>query len=308
MISILLASYNGEKYITQQIDSLFEQTVQDFKLYICDDKSTDNTYKIIEEYASRYPDKIFVSQNEKNLGGAKYNFIQMMTEHKDDYVMLCDQDDIWMPDKIEKTLKKIKEMEDRSGKEKPLLVHTNLCITDKDLNIVSQSYWDKVNARVEEKKLSKVLVQNFAAGCTMIYNRAFGELVSKEPEFFIMHDWWLVILASAFGEIGEIREPTILYRQHDSNELGTNKRGEASHIAHKVFNVQEIKETLSSTYKQADSFLSLYGDILSKKNFEIVKAYGTIPRVGKFKRLKIIFKHKTWKNGFIRKVAQLLYV
>jgi len=308
MISILLASYNGEKYIAEQIDSLLEQTEQNFKLYICDDKSTDNTYNIIEDYARRYPDKIFVSQNEKNLGGAKFNFIKMMTEHKDDYVMLCDQDDVWLPDKIEKSLQKIKEMESRHSREKPLLAHTNLCIVDENLKIISHSYWEKVNAKVEEKKFNKVLVQNFAAGCTMIYNKAFGDLIVKEPDYCIMHDWWLILLASAFGEIGETDRSTILYRQHDSNVLGTNKRSAMSHISHKVSNSDEIKKTLGETYRQADNFLSLYGDSLSGEYLELVTAYASMPRQTKFKRQRIIFKYKTWKNGIIRKIAQLLYI
>jgi len=308
MISILLASYNGEKYIKEQMDSLLEQTKQNFKLYICDDKSTDNTYNIVKEYASRYPEKIFVSQNEKNLGGAKNNFIKMMTEHKDDYVMLCDQDDIWLPDKIEKSLLKIKELENRFGKNKPLLVHTNLCITDENLKITSHSYWDKVNTKVEEKKFNKVLVQNFAAGCTVIYNRALGSLINTEPEYLIMHDWWLLLLASAFGEIDMIDKPTILYRQHTGNAFGTNKRGVVSHFSHKLFNSKEIKDTLGETYRQAGSFLSVYKDSLSGVNLELLTAYASVPRVSKLKKWKILFRYRTWKNGYIRKIAQLIFI
>ena len=121
MISILLATYNGEKYIAGQIESLLSQTYKDFKLYICDDKSTDDTYSIITDHALKNPAKIIASQNEINAGGAKYNFIKMLMERKadlamplgqddaDDYIMLCDQDDVWLPDKIENSLKKIKE-------------------------------------------------------------------------------------------------------------------------------------------------------------------------------------------------------
>ena len=82
MISILLAAYNGEKYITEQIDSILSQTYQDFTLYIQDDKSTDSTYKIISEYAQRFPQKVVVSQNEENVGGSKFNFLQMMMKYQ----------------------------------------------------------------------------------------------------------------------------------------------------------------------------------------------------------------------------------
>ena len=115
MISILLATYNGERYIAGQIESVLAQTYQDFKLYICDDKSTDGTYSIITEYAARYPGKIIATQNEVNSGGAKFNFLNMMVEFNDDYIMLCDQDDVWLPNKVEVSLKKITEMESEFG-------------------------------------------------------------------------------------------------------------------------------------------------------------------------------------------------
>ena len=93
MISILMATYNGEKYICEQIDSLFAQTVQDFTLYVSDDKSADRTCEIIEHYTRRYPGRIVLCRRQSNSGGAQNNFLDLMTAHKDDYVMLCDQED-----------------------------------------------------------------------------------------------------------------------------------------------------------------------------------------------------------------------
>ena len=102
MVSILLASYNGAPYIAAQIDSILQQTFRDFMLYIRDDCSNDGTWEIVQAYAAKEPDRIVALQNEENSGSAKHNFFKMMQEHQDNYVMLCDQDDVWHPDKIEK--------------------------------------------------------------------------------------------------------------------------------------------------------------------------------------------------------------
>jgi len=223
MISILLATYNGEQYITGLIESLLSQIFRDYKLYIRDDNSTDGTYPIITGYAAKNPGKIFVSQNEENVGGAKNNFIKMMIGHKDDYIMLCDQDDIWLPDKIEKSLSKIKEIEQESGLTTPIMVHTDLTVVDEDLNVISMSYEKMSNKDFDQNSLKSTVTMNNAAGCTIIYNRALADLIQAEPEFIVMHDWWVSLIAASFGKIGVINEPTVLYRQHRGNVSGPKK-------------------------------------------------------------------------------------
>ena len=214
MISILLASYNGEKYIAEQIESLLGQTIQDFKLFICDDKSTDGTFNIVAEYSQKHPEKIFAEQNSENSGGTKHNFLRMMINHKADYVMLCDQDDVWLPDKIEVTLARMKDMESEYGADTPLLVHTDLKVVNENLKTVSPSFKAAMNANYEKTRLRNQIIQNTLTGCTAMYNRALANLITDIPRFTVMHDWWLNVTASAFGRISAIDAQTVLYRQH----------------------------------------------------------------------------------------------
>jgi len=188
VISILLASYNGENYIAEQIESLLAQTEKDFKLFIRDDKSTDETFSIAQGYERKYPGKIFAMQNSENTGGAKRNFIKMMIEHKDEYVMLCDQDDVWLPDKIEKSLEKIREMEEYYGTSMPILVHTDLKVVDEGLNVISHSYEAMANTSFKNNALRNLLTMNIAAGCTALYNRALADIIQAEPSYFVIHD------------------------------------------------------------------------------------------------------------------------
>ena len=308
MISILMASYNGERYIAGQIESLLDQTEQGFKLFIQDDKSTDKTYKIIKEYAEKKPAKIFVKQNSANSGGSQHNFMKMMIEHKDDYVMLCDQDDIWLSDKIEVTLKMMRDMESEYGAQTPLLVHTDLKVVDKRLGTISPSYRTAMNADYEKKRLANQVIQNTLTGCTVMYNRALAELINDTPPYMVMHDWWLMLIASAFGKIGSVYEQTILYRQHDKNDIGAKDVRTMSYKINRMLNSAEVKEAISGTYLQAQSLLEVFGDRLTAEQKELLTAYSDIPNHCKLMRIAKIFRLCTFKNGLSRKVAHIIFI
>jgi len=312
MISILLATYNGEKYIAGLIESLLSQTIRDFKLYIRDDKSTDDTYTIITGYAEKHPEKIFVSQNEENVGGAKYNFMEMMIDHKDDYVMLCDQDDVWLPDKIEKSLNKIREIEQGIERENdpesyttnPVMVHTDLVVVEENLNVISSSYEKMSNKDFEKTSLNFVVTMNNAAGCTIIYNRALADLIQAMPEFIVMHDWWVSLIASAFGRIGAIHIPMVLYRQHEDNESGAKKVLSLKYIYYVLKNLKKMSLMIDDSYEQAGVFLRIYEDLLSADKQKLLRAYSSIPYYSRRKRFQTVKKYKTYMHGFARKVAQ----
>ena len=308
MISILLATYNGEKYIKEQIDSLLKQTYQDFKLFISDDSSTDSTYSIIQDYAKKHPNKIFVTQNENNSSSAKLNFFQMMTQHKSDYIMLCDQDDVWLPDKIEKSLHKMKELEKKHGSSTPLLVHTDLTIVDENLNTISSSYFKTEDINLEKKTLNKIIARNITTGCTVIYNRALAERIDTTPKFMIMHDWWLTLAACALGKIDTIHEPTILYRQHADNEIGIVKVKTLSHMFHKLVNYKDAKKVLTDTYNQAECFLNVYRDRLSDTQIDFLEQFIDIPNHSKLVRWIMICRLDVLKKGILRKISSFIFI
>ena len=141
-IAILMATYNGEKYICQQIDSILSQTCKDWELYIHDDGSTDNTIAAVESYVEKYPDKIHLIDG-KSTGGAKYNFFYLFSQVEAPYYMTCDQDDVWLEKKIELTYDKMLAIEKTDGKELksglPCLVYTELCVVDSELNTIADT-------------------------------------------------------------------------------------------------------------------------------------------------------------------------
>lgn len=309
MISILLACYNGERYISEQIESLLAQTHQKFVLYINDDFSDDATFEIIKRYRNKYPHRIVATQNTKNSGCAKHNFMDMMIEHKNDYVMLCDQDDVWLPDKIEKTLDKMRQLEAAHGKQTPLLVYTDLRVVDRDLHTIAESYQRMLISDYNRSKLEHELTQNVLTGCTGMYNRVLADMLNTSPPFMVMHDWWLMLVACVFGKVDFIDEPTVLYRQHGENVIGAKDMRSLGFALYKLLHSSEIKKALVETYLQADSLLKIYGQSMTKEQRQLIEKYCSIPTINnKLKRWETAWKLGTLKYGLTRKIAHFLFI
>jgi len=222
-IAVLLATYNGGAYLKEQLDSLLKQTFQDFVCYIHDDGSGDNTVSVLKQFAEAYPEK-FVLLSHPPTGGAAANFIYMLSQgYQEAYIMFSDQDDVWLPDKIEKTYQTMKKQE-QAGK--PLAVFTDLRVVNAELEEISPSYYQIENRNPHLDKLEQLLKKNIAAGCTMMLNQPLALLCNQHSELMklTLHDWGAILLARLYGDIIFLEEPTILYRQHGNNSVGAKKK------------------------------------------------------------------------------------
>ena len=220
-IDIVLATCNGQHYIASQIDSIlnndsYHQLVNRF--IIIDDASIDQTHDLITQYAEQNL-SIEVYQNVEQLGVIK-NFEKGMGYSTSKYIMLSDQDDVWLPSKIIKNLATMHEVE-KDNLEKPCLVFSDKEVVDAKLKRIHASYFQlkKIPTQWYEN-LDNLLQQNMISGCTMLFNRALLEKALPIPDNCFMHDWWLVLFAKAYGEIALINEPLVKYRQHAHNQIG----------------------------------------------------------------------------------------
>lgn len=228
-VYILMATYNGQSYIKEQIDSLLNQTYKNWQLIIHDDNSTDNTIEIIKEYMVKYPKYIKLIDDNISTGGAKDNFIFLLEniDNNYNYIMFCDQDDIWLEDKIETTLLKMKQMENMYSKEKPIMIYSNLNIVDKNLNDLGSDMFQLNNYSSKRDNIYKLMVGNYITGNTIMINKIALDFVLPMSKNAIMHDWWMALIISKFGYLKPIEKSLTLYRQHDNNVCGSSKNIES---------------------------------------------------------------------------------
>ena len=174
----------------------------------------------------------------------------------------------------------MEKAEEQAGKETPVLVHTDLTVVDEDLRVLASSYRHTVNGNWQRTALHWELAQNTVTGCTAMYNRALGDLLQDEPSFFVMHDWWLALTASAFGLIVPLDEATILYRQHGDNAVGAKFVRSPRYLLRRLFDVKGYRKELAETFLQSESFYDAFRDRLSPEQRALTAGYGSLSQAG----------------------------
>ncbi len=228
MISVVLALYNGEKYIKEQIESILHQTVPVQEIVICDDCSTDASDSIVNELIKvSQPVNIRLIKNQENLGYIR-NFYEGISESKGDYIFLADQDDIWMPDKVEVMIRVMKES-------KVSLSCSNFSIIDKDgKEIVGEYLIPKfvLNAPsgVSKIDLHTLLYGNVAQGCTYCFTSQVKKIYLEIADFDVIHDYQLMLIAAALDGAVLINKKLIKYRLHGNNSIGFKEKKDLSHV------------------------------------------------------------------------------
>lgn len=275
-VDILMATYNGGKYLKEQIDSILNQTYTNIRLIISDDCSTDNTREILKQYEKN--EKIKVFYQEKNLGYIR-NFEFLLKQVKSNLYMLSDQDDVWKKDKIAKSVEKLK-------KENLDLVFCDLEVVDENLNLIQESFNKYMKL---ERKIKKYIntykfqyLYNCITGCTILSKKKFLNIILPVPSKskYMVHDYWLGLMVALNGKVGYIEEKLIKYRQHGDNQIGIDK---ISHKFNKLEQVRdlfiEVKLGIFSTYVENEErfpeklknqnkyALEYYQMLKNKKNF-----------------------------------------
>lgn len=232
-VDILLATYNGEKYVAEQIDSILNQTYKNINLIISDDCSKDKTPEILKEY-SKKDTRIKLHLQQKNLGVVK-NIEFLLKQVEAPLYMLADQDDYWLSEKVEKSVEKLK-------KENADLVFGDLEVVDQNLKTIYPSFGDfmllnrKINKYIDSYKVN--YLYNCVTGCTLISKKEFIKYILPLPtnSKFVIHDHWIGLMVSLNGKLAYMPEKYIKYRQHGNNQVGTTK------VTHSLKKIEEVRE------------------------------------------------------------------
>lgn len=260
-IHVLMSTYNGRKYIKEQLDSIMAQDCQEMGiaslfLLVRDDGSTDGTQKILEQYSVKYPGRIKLFKG--NNKGVIQSFFELMANAgKADYYALADQDDYWMPSKISTGIKKLKQMEqdisegNTNTSSIPLLYCCRPLLADEKLNPLS------VHVDNPEMKpgFGNALIENIVTGCTSVFNDSLRQMVTGcIPEYATMHDRWMYLAATCFGKVYYDETPYIYYRQHSSNAVGKN----TGRFPELKYRINKFKKDNQSSSRQALEFLKIF--------------------------------------------------
>lgn len=239
-IAILLATYNGEQRLPRLLDSILKQTNTDWVIYVHDDGSSDGTVALLEQFAAENPGKLNILGRDVTHLGAKRNFMWLLEHVESDYYMFCDEDDLWLPEKVQVTLEKVQSLEQQNPA-KAVCVHTDLAVCDGDYQITHPSLWklSKVIPQWQEHP-DRLLVANCVTGCTMMFNPKARQLAVPMPDFVPMHDVWVAFQTVAVGGVlSHVEKSTILYCQHGGNEVGAVDAG-GGYIVNKIKNLKRV--------------------------------------------------------------------
>ena len=222
-IVILLGTYNGARYVEEQIKSIQRQTVNNWNLLVRDDASDDGTVELIAGLA-KDDERIQWVKNGQGRLGIVGNFGELMRiahSLEADYIFLSDQDDVWTSTKIAEQLTCLRKMEECYGENTPILVYSDLEIVDEQLRRIHPSFMSYQGLTHESRDPLRVLLtQNFVTGCATAINRPLLNLAVPLPPNVIMHDWWLALCGAACGQLAYLPQALLRYRQHGANQLG----------------------------------------------------------------------------------------
>ncbi len=294
-VQILLSTWNGARWLPTLLESLRQQTFQDWQLLIRDDGSSDQTLRILLDWQALYPEKIAALQVGGEHLGSTASFSQLVTSSTAPYLLFCDQDDVWLPEKIEWQHRAMQKLEEQHGIMLPLLVHSDLAVVDAERQLQAVSFWRQRHLPVNQAKRAYLLT-NVVTGCATLFNRTAANMAFPAPLQAIQHDRWLALVCAWFGHIQALDYPLVLYRQHDSNQIGAY-----------ASRSKNIEARIYAWSLQAEAFLQRYSKKLAAEDYKIVKAVADLRHLKGWGKRQHIMRHRLFKDDLLANMALFLF-
>lgn len=282
-VQVLMSTYNGEKYLSEQLDSIIHQEYPNISILIRDDGSSDQTVQILDDYIKRYSNIRYYQG--PNIGCWQSFMDLIVSSDKDaDYLAFSDQDDVWKVDKISVAVSTL----DKMNPKVPLLYCSRLLPVGENLEPIKVTIHN-VNFK---PSYGNAIIQNICTGCTGVINRVAANMaMSKIPLFMVQHDWWFYLIASCYGEVVYDETPYILYRQHGNNEVGAR----TTHFEQLKYRLRTYRKRRGNIYKQLKEFDKLFRPKGEKKELlDLVLATNYSFK----KRLEMITNKKIYRQKF----------
>ncbi len=298
-IDVLLPTWNGERFLRAQLDSLLAQQGASIRILVHDDASDDGTWRLSQSYAARHGNIALHTGPHLGVVGNVNRLLRLSEqENTSGYFALCDQDDIWYPRKLTRSMQAMRLLERRHGVGRPLLVCADARCVDARGRPLRASFLRGLGLPPHwGRDLRQVLVMSHALGCTCLGNAALRRLALPLPaaEEIFMHDWWLLLVASCFGATHYIHEPLLDYRQHEANTLGARGRKTAF-----LQCLAASRERARRSQRQARTLLRRYEDRMDAAALRAVRAWADMPETPWCLRQWLCRRHGFAKPGWAR--------
>lgn len=312
-VTIVLATFNGANFLAEQLDSLIAQTETQWKLLIRDDGSSDDTLEIIRRYAQNDKRIQLLIDAHGSTGSASGNFSILMEAalaFDVEYLFFCDQDDVWLPNKLALMLAHLVKLE---GDEKTAcLVHHDLVVTDTNLETIAGSFVRYMRIHPDnESSPQRLISRNEVTGCAMACNRALLEISLPVSEHAVMHDWWLALCAGFFGRLAFMPQPMVRYRQHRQNAIGAKSAWHGLNpFTNWVKGWHRGNDEFVFTIIQARAFRELLAKRLGKNDAgsATLKTYIDLPSASRLQRLKDLRQCGLWRRNWLLNMVLVLRV
>ncbi|MEL1249849.1 glycosyltransferase family 2 protein [Aurantiacibacter gilvus] len=310
-IDLLLATYNGAKYLPEQLASLATQTHGDWRLLVRDDGSSDDTLDVVRAWSETVSQPVEIVEDGRKGLGASLNFAALLEKSDAPYFAFCDQDDAWLPEKLEVMLRAIRSEESRIGEDASVLAFSDLLVVDDTLTQVAPSFWEisRIDPAAGDTELCRLMARNCVTGCASLGNAALRETGLPIPAGARMHDWWLAMVASAFGSLVPVHQPTIRYRQHGGNVVGAADSRSMALVGQAVsrprFYFAKALAARDNSQRQARAFAERFGDQLPDEERALVEGYGALADQGFLARKAFMLRHRVGAGSPLFRLALL---
>jgi hypothetical protein len=313
-VQVLLATFNGERFLREQIDSILSQDYENIHILARDDGSSDQTVGLLNEYAQKFPERFCIFPGNAPTGSARENFLLLMKASTANYVCFSDQDDVWLPSKVSVTMSAMLELETQAGQHTPLLVFTDLRVVNEQLVTLHESFWARMSVNPKDiHRLEKPVARGVVTGCTMMVNRTLLNLSLRMPQDGLMHDRWISVLASVFGRSKALHDRTVLYRQHGRNLIGVGDevapRSLRQRILESRHNASLHLLEWQNSQKLAQAFLSVHAPEMPEAKRKLLLAYRSCEMSSsRSTRVATFLRYRFYSAGLLSKMAVIHYL
>ena len=296
-ISVVIATYNGGRFLEQQIQSVLTQTLQPAEIIVCDDDSSDGTIEILEKFSRNTPLRYY--RNKTRLGVVE-NFKKAVSlTSPNNYIALCDQDDIWLPEKLEKSVQALSQIDDGIT---PAMIYSDLILIDSNEKLLNLSVSNELEHDKYKHCLATLLFGNFVLGCTVMMNGKMKEFFSDIPaNKAFNHDAWITLIAFTFGKVSTLAHPYIKYRKHEYNVTFANhkKKNRMERIGNHIRSFFRKTDFLQEQIKLAKAFYNSYQYRLSDDHKKAIEEMWQLENASYVKK-KLAFEI-AFKDNWIKR-------